>query len=502
MVAILLQFAGIMVGMKKLAILLALLLLPAFALGQTGAYSGHTFVGGVPATTSGMNSSNYMDGIIPGASVTVYLTGTTTKATIYADGSNTPRSNPFFSNLAPGTNPGGFIFWAAQNQGLDIQAQGGMGNASCTTSPLCYSTATTLQVDVYPSAGSVTAGWTVTGSGASQVVTAPGTLVVGATLPVYPSGATGFAWSSNLKTVTPQMFGAIPDATFNGSTWVGTDNTAAIQEALDLWLDVYIPPGKYLTTAPLALSPNQHIYCGNQQASYYGFDGAASTGTYIIGQQTGNAILDFTKYGNNGDVVDNCNLIGSPSAVPKSGIYMSRNGTASAGQHTIKNTTVLGNFSQTGIYIVSSEVNKFENVSVDIRGGGAIYGVYASAANDLGFTPNITAGGSTEANFFENLSISNYNTSTTSLIYLAAYNNLFYGWTFRDVNLAGKDGDYVHVEVINGDQSKGPIRFENIVGEIIPGGAGVSYGFVADEYPRGSGYTLSGLEIEVHICQL
>ena len=136
--------------MKKLAILLALLLLPVFALGQTGAYSGHTFVGGVPATTSGMNSSNYLDGIIPGASITVYLTGTTTKATIYADGSNTPLSNPFFSNLAPGTNPGGFIFWAAQNQGLDIQAQGGMGNASCTTSPLCYSTATTLQVDVYP----------------------------------------------------------------------------------------------------------------------------------------------------------------------------------------------------------------------------------------------------------------------------------------------------------------------------------------------------------------
>ena len=139
--------------MNKLAALLALLLWPAFALGQTGAYSGHTFVGGVPATTSGMNSSNYMDGIIPGASVTVYLTGTSTKATIYADGSNTPLSNPFFSNLAPGTNPGGFIFWSLQNQGLDIQAQGGMGNASCTTSPLCYSTATTLQTDVYPGGG-------------------------------------------------------------------------------------------------------------------------------------------------------------------------------------------------------------------------------------------------------------------------------------------------------------------------------------------------------------
>ncbi len=192
--------------MKKLAILLALLLFPLIALGQTGAYSGHTFVGGVPATTSGMKSSNYLDGIIPGASITVYLTGTSTLATIYADGSNTPLSNPFFSNLAAGTNPGGFIFWSLQNQGLDIQAQGGMGNASCTTSPLCYPTATTLQKDVYPNnsispfplpisisiggTGATTAaganlnitGVTQTGTlgTSSQVSTFPGTVVAGA----------------------------------------------------------------------------------------------------------------------------------------------------------------------------------------------------------------------------------------------------------------------------------------------------------------------------------
>ena len=232
MVAILLQFAGIMVGMKKLAILLALLLLPSFALGQTGAYSGHTFVGGVPATTSGMNSSNYMDGIIPGASVTVYLTGTTTKATIYADGSNTPLSNPFFSNLASGTNPGGFIFWAAQNQGLDIQAQGGMGNASCTTSPLCYPTATTLQVDVYPNnsggggsgcgsppctiaqggTGATTAaganlnitGVTQTGTlgTSSQVSTFPGTVAAGESIPATSPYADIRAYGAVLDNAT------------------------------------------------------------------------------------------------------------------------------------------------------------------------------------------------------------------------------------------------------------------------------------------------------------
>ena len=217
MVAILLQFAAIMVGMKKLAILLALLLLPSFALGQTGAYSGHSFVGGTPATTSGMNSSNYMDGIIPGASITVYLTGTTTKATIYADGSNTPLSNPFFSNLAPGTNPGGFIFWAAQNQGLDIQAQGGMGNASCTTSPLCYSTATTLQVDVYPNNSFSLLPLNCTGTGSSQVCTFPGT-VQGATL---TDGTASLHAGSLTGAVNGTFSGTVQGATL-------TDGTASL----------------------------------------------------------------------------------------------------------------------------------------------------------------------------------------------------------------------------------------------------------------------------------
>ena len=208
--------------MKNIAaILLALLLLPAFALGQTGAYSGHTFVGGTPATTSGMNSSNYMDGIIPGASITVYLTGTTTKATIYADRSNTPLSNPFFSNLAPGTNPGGFIFWSLQNQGLDIQAQGGMGNASCTTSPLCYPTATTLQVDVYPNNSFSTLPLNCNGTGSSQVCTFAGT-VQAATI----TDGTASLHSGALTGTSATLSGTVTASSFSGAG-SGLTGTAA-----------------------------------------------------------------------------------------------------------------------------------------------------------------------------------------------------------------------------------------------------------------------------------
>ena len=226
--------------MNKLAALLALLLWPALALGQTGAYSGHTFVGGVPATTSGMNSSNYMDGIIPGASVTVYLTGTSTKATIYADGSNTPLSNPFFSNLAKGTNPGGFIFWSLQNQGLDIQAQGGMGNASCTTSPLCYSTATMLQKDVYPNNSfSPLPGLNCTGTGASQVCTFPGT-------------ATALSGTFGGPVINVGYYGA-------SSTATAAQNSAAFASAVTAanapGSTLYLPaqPGIYYLASTLSL---------------------------------------------------------------------------------------------------------------------------------------------------------------------------------------------------------------------------------------------------------
>jgi hypothetical protein len=136
--------------MKKLRLLIALLVpgLPLFA--QTGALQGHCFLGGTPATTSGMNSSNYLNGIIPACTVKVYLHGTTTLATIYADQNNDPLANPFTANSASAVDPGGWLFYAATNQGLDVVLYGGNSNPNCTTAPNCYTTPVTL-VDVFPS---------------------------------------------------------------------------------------------------------------------------------------------------------------------------------------------------------------------------------------------------------------------------------------------------------------------------------------------------------------
>ena len=93
---------------------------------------------------------HYANGIIPGASITVYLTNTTTKATIQTVTGGV-LANPFFSNAATAVDPGGFVFRAATNVGYDVVASGGGGNAACTVQPNCYATPVTLLTGVYAS---------------------------------------------------------------------------------------------------------------------------------------------------------------------------------------------------------------------------------------------------------------------------------------------------------------------------------------------------------------
>ena len=119
--------------------------LPILTAAQNGAIRGHSYLGGTKAVTSGLSSVNYMDGIIPSATITVYLTGTTTLATIYSNSTGTPLANPFTSNTAASVDPGGWIFWAAANQGLDVVMSGGV-------SPNTYPNPITL-VDILPVTG-------------------------------------------------------------------------------------------------------------------------------------------------------------------------------------------------------------------------------------------------------------------------------------------------------------------------------------------------------------
>jgi hypothetical protein len=104
---------------------------------QTSAFNGFCVNGGKSSVTQGANSSNKLEQIIPSCTVTVYLTGTTTKATIYSDVLNTPLANPFTADNLAAVAPGKWIFWAANGQGYDVVMSGGIA-------PLTYAAPVTL----------------------------------------------------------------------------------------------------------------------------------------------------------------------------------------------------------------------------------------------------------------------------------------------------------------------------------------------------------------------
>ena len=148
---------------------------------------------GVKALTSGLPSTNYLQGVIPYCTVTVYLTGTTIVAT------TTPQT-PLTASAS-----GQFLIYATVNQGYDVVLSGGIvpntypspvtitgvfpGQVipgSCGTVPMgipCGGTGATtftpnqLLLTGPTSTSSLTnSGITQTGSGASQLDTFPGTV--------------------------------------------------------------------------------------------------------------------------------------------------------------------------------------------------------------------------------------------------------------------------------------------------------------------------------------
>lgn len=107
--------------MRKILLYVVLLFLPVAAFGQTGALTGYCQLGATSATVSGLNSTNKLQGIIPQCVVTVFNTGTTNKATIFADKNSTALANPFTA-----TTLGQWLFFAAVNQGYDVVLSGGI----------------------------------------------------------------------------------------------------------------------------------------------------------------------------------------------------------------------------------------------------------------------------------------------------------------------------------------------------------------------------------------
>ena len=112
-------------------ILFAVLILSAAAFGQNAALPAQYCVqGATQAVVSGLNSANYLQGVIPSCTVTVYLTGTTTLATIYSNATGTVQNNPFTASPT-----GQFLIYAAEGQGYNVVLSGGV-SPNVYTSPV------------------------------------------------------------------------------------------------------------------------------------------------------------------------------------------------------------------------------------------------------------------------------------------------------------------------------------------------------------------------------
>lgn len=111
--------------MRKLVWLVSLLalgLVVGTASAQNAAFTNYCVLGAKQANVSGLQSLNFLQGVIPKCSVTVYLTGTTNKATIYSTVGGGTLANPFLANATSGQ----WLFFAAIGQAYDVVMSGGI----------------------------------------------------------------------------------------------------------------------------------------------------------------------------------------------------------------------------------------------------------------------------------------------------------------------------------------------------------------------------------------
>jgi hypothetical protein len=134
--------------MRKLWLLLLGLPIPALA--QVGSVQGLCDQGATAAAVSGLLSTNTLDGVVTGCTITVYYTGTSTPVptgSIYKDAALDPLGNPFTASQSGAGLPGQYLFFASTAQAYDVVGSGG-------TAPNVYPRPLTLLVDVFPAGAS------------------------------------------------------------------------------------------------------------------------------------------------------------------------------------------------------------------------------------------------------------------------------------------------------------------------------------------------------------
>lgn len=285
----------------RLSALVACLLCAIGAHAQTAAISNHCYLGGTQAKTSGLSSTNFQLGIVPSCTVTVYLTGTQTKATIFRDGSGTALSNPFTGNTVGSVDLGGWVFFSAINQGYDIVMSGGIA-------PNTYPSPVTL-TDVFAGSqfsgggGTVNPNQFAVGNNTGVIVGLPemGTSTTG--------GVTTVAWEEDQsqglfdvrrpRTPDPNGSGTVTSWTANREqAFLNTINAAACWNAsTGVYPVVKLPAGSFSGIHGIVLPPNLSLQ-GQQgnQASASAHGGWGGSTLLIQGDATARIISTSASF--------------------------------------------------------------------------------------------------------------------------------------------------------------------------------------------------------------
>lgn len=194
---------------------------------QNQALTGFCVKGATAAVTSGFSSFNTLQGVVPGGPagclVQVYLTGTTTAATIYSSTGGGALANPFRAALS-----GQWIFYAATGVGYDVVLSGGIA-------PNTYASPVTL-TDLMAGGGGGSGGAVLLAPAGAQAVVQPAGTALSVNLlngtvnsESYNTGNNGIANSiastncstAGCRTATPQtsVSAEIPTA-YTGTTMI------------------------------------------------------------------------------------------------------------------------------------------------------------------------------------------------------------------------------------------------------------------------------------------
>jgi hypothetical protein len=236
---------------------------------------------------------------------------------------------------------------------------------------------------------------------------------------------------------------------------------------------IWFPAGHYQLEAVVLMKRGVKLIgegCKKPGGTYDGI-------TIFHGVHTGAAVVSFK--GAHECEMEGIMVYGDQTTTPKTGILCGRSSASSAGLHKFSRVHVDGYYSEACYYLIASESNSWSNIFYTLRGGGALYGIYASQGDDLA-VDSLTGSSNLENSFFHLEGINMTDDAAATGVHLSAGSSTG-SWAFYSPYLIQHKGSYFALSagLADGNDGLGPFIFSNASGEVYDqaGGGAPQQGF-------------------------